>query len=114
MSAPDVYDDGNVRVDESGITLRRYYFPGGSKRIPFERIERLERRNVSPPGSGWLAALGTRIWGTGDFRHWFNLDARRGSKSGVLILDVGRRIRPCATPSDPDAAEQLIRARLPR
>jgi hypothetical protein len=37
----------------------------------------------------------------------------RGIKRTLLVLDVGRRVRPCITPDDPDRVVELLRDRVP-
>jgi hypothetical protein len=51
-----------------------------------------------------------RIWGTGDFRHWFNLDVSRPRKHVALVLDVGGWVRPVITPDRPDEVQRLVQA----
>jgi hypothetical protein len=51
------------------------------------------------------------VWGTGDFRHWFNLDWNRRYKKVVLILDIGKHIRPVITPDDPNKVAAIIESR---
>lgn len=52
-----------------------------------------------------------RIWGSGDFVHWWNLDVRRPGKDVALVIDVGERILPTITPNDPDAVERILTQR---
>lgn len=33
-ASPTLFDDGTICLDVRGLTIRRYYFPFGSKRIP--------------------------------------------------------------------------------
>jgi hypothetical protein len=92
-----LYEDSGLRLDEDGITIRRYYFPLASpKRIPYSEIN----------GKG-------RVWGAGDPRYWFPLDIRRGSKQTLLVLELGHRVRPCISPDDPDRVIDLLRDRVP-
>jgi hypothetical protein len=49
-----------------------------------------------------------RIWGSGDFVHWWNLDPRRPRKSVALVLDVGKRVKPTITPADPTTVERIL------
>jgi hypothetical protein len=49
-----------------------------------------------------------RIWGSGDFRHWSNLDLGRPKKEVGFTLDLGRRVVPVLTPDDPDAFERSV------
>jgi hypothetical protein len=91
------YDDGGVACTDDALVIRRYYFPFGDKRIPYTKIEQVRRR----PMSGWTGRY--RIWGSGDFVHWFNLDASRPGKSVMFVIKTsGGPIRPVITPDDPD------------
>ncbi len=49
-----------------------------------------------------------RIWGSGDFVHWWNLDRRRPSKEIALEIDTGGRIRPTITPDDPETVDRIL------
>lgn len=92
------YDDGGVACTEDALVIRHYYFPFGDKRIPYARIERARRE----PMGGLTGKY--RIWGSGDFVHWYNLDSDRPAKSVRFILELsGIRIRPVITPREPDA-----------
>ena len=99
-----LYDDGLVRLDRDGLTIRRYYFPVAvSKHIPYARIKEVQERQM-----GALTGKG-RIWGTGDFRHWAPLDPQRPNKDKALILDVGKWIKPVFSPDDPDLVLSILR-----
>ncbi|MEY9872711.1 hypothetical protein ABH931_002188 [Streptacidiphilus sp. MAP12-33] len=97
------YDDGTIICDDEGITVRRYY-PWGAKRIPYASIRGVE----TLPLTGANKVRRWRIWGSGDFVHWWNLDARRPRKDVALVLDVGRRVRPTITPDDATAVARII------
>ena len=101
-----LYDDGRVACDDRGVRLRAYYFPWGTKRIPFAAIQAYVRR---PMGrlSGQL-----RIWGSGDLVHWYNLDPKRPGKETAFELQTGAWVRPVVTPDDPDAFEEVLAARV--
>jgi hypothetical protein len=99
------YDDGIITCDSEGIRIRGYYFPWGTKDIPYTSIKGVQR-----------VTLGTlrgklRIWGTGNMKYWANLDTKRPSKSVGLILDIGKAVKPFITPDDADAVETLVRER---
>ena len=100
------YADDTIRCDEVGITIRRYY-PWGAKRIPYSSIRGVQRL----PLTGVNALRRWRIWGSGDFVHWWNFDARRPHKDAALVLDIGKRVRPTITPDDAGAVEQLLAER---
>ncbi len=53
------YDDGRIACTDGGLLIRWYYFPVGTKRIPYDGIKRVVRDRV---GQG-------RIWCTGDLVH---------------------------------------------
>ncbi|MDT5225030.1 MAG: hypothetical protein QOG19_2437, partial [Mycobacterium sp.] len=59
----------------------------------------------------WSSGKG-RLWGASDPRYWFPLDFHRGRKPTLLVLHVGRRVRPCITPEDPARVIELLKARV--
>jgi hypothetical protein len=97
------YRDRWIECLDDRIQIRGYYFPWGTKRIPYSAIRSIRRVEMgASSGKG-------RIWGTANPRYWANLDPRRPRKSVGLILDLGRFVRPFITPDDPDAVEAIIR-----
>lgn len=93
------YDDGLVACADDALVIRRYYFPlGTSKQVPYSTI-----RSVRS-----CAAGKGRIWGSGDFIHWRNLDVHRPQKDTGLIIDTGRRIKPVITPDDPGEVIRVL------
>lgn len=101
------YDDGRIACGEDGLVIRRYY-PWGSKRIPYVSLKGVDVL----PLTGANKVRRWRIWGSGDFVHWWNLDPTRTHKTIALVLDVGNRVRPTITPDDPEAVERILRERL--
>jgi hypothetical protein len=99
------YGDGIITCDAEGIEIRHYYFPSGSKRVKYGQIKGLERVDISPL-KGKL-----RVWGTGNFKMWANLDIKRPHKAVAFIIDNGKSIKPFVTPDDPDAFESVVRER---
>jgi hypothetical protein len=87
------------------MEIRGYYFPWGTKRIPYRAIRSVRRVEMDVfHGRG-------RIWGTANPRYWASLDPKRPTKRVGLILDLGRFVHPFVTPDDPDQAEAVIRER---
>ncbi len=102
-----LYEDAGLTLDEDGITVNRYYFPfANAKRIAYSDIQGIRREKMS-----WATGKG-RIWGAGDPRYWFPLDPRRGRKSTLLVIDVGRRVRVCITPDDPEKVISILKAKV--
>jgi hypothetical protein len=98
---------GHVRLDEQGITLRHYYFPfATSKHIRYDQIRRIDSQPM-----GWLSGRG-RLWGTSSHDYWMPLELTRIGKRRMIILDLGRRVKPAFTPDDPDRVLQLIQKEL--
>ncbi len=97
------YQDPKIECTDREIIIHGYYFPWGSKRIPYSSVRSLERFDMTA-----LRGKG-RIWGSGDFRHWANLDGGRPKKSVGFYIDVGARMIPFVTPDDPDAFEAAVR-----
>ena len=103
-----LYDDETLVVDDQGLTLRRYYFPmGRPKRIRYRDVRRVDVRPMS-----WLTGKG-RGWGTADPRYWLPLDFHRAGKRTLLCFDLGRHVKPCVSPRDPDRVIELLRSRVP-
>lgn len=92
-SPPVAYDDGKIACTDTNLIIRRYYFALGAKTIPYTAIREVR---LLPLGSGK-----GRIYGSGDFAHWFNLDTDRPRKETELVIVTARRIRPVITPDDP-------------
>jgi hypothetical protein len=102
---PMTYDDGGVACTEDALVIRRYYFPFGDKRIPYTKIEQVQRRTMARLTGQW------RIWGSGDFRHWYNLDSGRPRKTVQFVIHTsGGRMLPVITPDDPDRVQSELTA----
>lgn len=104
-----LYQDAKIRCDSDSLTIRNYYL-WGAKRIRYASIKRVEQL----PLTGANAIRRWRLWGSGDFLHWWNLDGKRPEKRMALVLDVGRHIRPTITPDNPTAVERILEARVAR
>jgi hypothetical protein len=102
------YEDDQIVCDDTGVVIKRYYFPWGAKRIPYADINDVESLSLT----GLNRVRRWRIWGSGDFQHWWNFDPRRPSKTAALVLDLGKAVRPTVTPDDPERAFQVIHEHL--
>jgi hypothetical protein len=96
-----IYDDGRIACDDEGITIRWYYL-WGAKRIPFQAIRSVRAFPLNPIRGKW------RVWGSGDFVHWYNLDASRPHKKTGIEIDTGGQVRPCITPDDVEAVTRIL------
>eukprot|EP00029_Vermamoeba_vermiformis_P013963 TRINITY_DN8943_c0_g1_i1.p1 TRINITY_DN8943_c0_g1~~TRINITY_DN8943_c0_g1_i1.p1 ORF type:complete len:147 (-),score=1.72 TRINITY_DN8943_c0_g1_i1:53-463(-) len=67
-----IYKDEYVMLDDTGITINWYFFPGGSKRILYDDILK-----VSTDKELGLGALDYKTWGMGTSKIWWALDKRR-------------------------------------
>jgi hypothetical protein len=97
------YNDGKVECTSSALRIHGYYFPWGSKTIPYTSIKNLSRYDMSAARGKW------RIWGTGTFRYWANLDSGRPKKLAAFVVDDGKKVKPFVTPDDPDTFETAVR-----
>jgi hypothetical protein len=103
------YRDRRIGCDDWRISIHGYYFPWGTKHIRYDALRSIERFPLSTlQGS-------LRIWGSGDFRHWTNLDLDRPHKEVGFRLDTGASIVPWVTPDRPDEFEAVVQehAHLP-
>ena len=98
-----MYQDRWIEATDDGLRVRGYYFPWGTKRIPYRKIKRVDRVTMSAFRGQW------RLWGPANPRYWASLDPHRGSKKEGLVLDLGRFVHPFVTPDDVDAVEAAIR-----
>lgn len=100
----DLYADRMVRCTDDAVRIRGYYFPWGTKVIPYGSITGLTRVAMGPAtGRG-------RVWGTANPRYWAGLDVARPRKKVAFVLDVGKFVHPFMTPDDPDAFEAVVRS----
>lgn len=102
-----VYDDGGVACGRDALIIWRYY-PWGAKHIPYSAVKGV----TELPFTGFNRVRRWRLWGSGDFVHWWNLDPRRAHKRVALVLDIGRWVRPTITPDDPATVARIIREHL--
>ena len=102
-----LYDDSLIACNEQGLVIRRYY-PWGAKQIPYASLKGVSEL----PLVGVNKVRRWRLWGSGDFLHWWNLDPGRIHKTLALVLDVGGHIRPTITPDDPQAVERILNEHL--
>jgi hypothetical protein len=96
------YADPLLRLADDELVIRRYYFPLGDRRIRLAELREVREYRLGTI-SGRL-----RIWGSGDLRHWFNLDSRRPRKKRAFALDLGRLVTPVVTPDDPERFAQAL------
>jgi hypothetical protein len=99
----DLYADRWITCTPEEIVVRAYYFPWGSKHIPYSSI-----RGARLTSMGAFTGRG-RIWGTAHPRCWAGLDPQRLRKSIALVLDLGRRVQPFLTPDEPDTVVRVLR-----
>lgn len=95
------YDDGRIACTEDALVIRSYYFPAGAKRIAYDKIQGVRRRQLNTMSGRY------RLWGSGDFLHWYNYDPGRRKKTVALDVHLtGRQVIPVITP---DNADDVIR-----
>ncbi|SFF59689.1 hypothetical protein SAMN05216251_120135 [Actinacidiphila alni] len=99
------YRDRWIECGPDALRIRGYYFPWGTKTIPYASIRGVRRVRMGP-----LTGQ-ARIWGTGNVRYWAGLDPKRLSKTQGIVLDTGKYVHPFITPDDPAAVEDIVRER---
>ena len=98
-----LYEDRRIVCDDDAITIHSYYFPMGSRRIPYITIRTFEEIPIG------LFTGQLRIWGTGDLRHWFHLDPKRPMKTRALVVDTGQLVKAVITPDDIDRVAAILK-----
>ncbi len=102
----ETYDDGAIVCGPERLEIHNYYFPFGTKIVPYLQIQGLQRIAIKGVWSGKY-----RLWGTSNPRYWANLDIRRPAKKVGFVLDLGRNVHPLVTPDRPDEFEATLRDR---
>jgi hypothetical protein len=97
-----LYKDRWIECTADAVLIRGYYFPWGTKRVPYSSILKVRRVPVG------TFTGGGRIWGSTTLKYWASLDPGRPGKERALILDTGHGIMPFITPDDPDAVAAVI------
>jgi len=97
-----LYRDRWIICTPDRLVIRGYYFPIGSKSIPYHRIRGVREAEMGALTGQW------RIWGTSNPRYWWHLDPHRPHKHKALFLDLGRAVQPAITPDDPDKVKAII------
>lgn len=100
-----IYRDRWIECTPDAVRIRGYYFPWGTKTVPYSSIRSIRRVEL-----GFLNGQG-RIWGSASPRYWASLDPGRLRKKYALVIDLGRFVHPFITPDDPGAVEAAIRKR---
>ena len=102
-----LYEDAGLVLDDDGITIRRYYFLlSVPKRVAYNKIRGIRAKPMS-----WASGKG-RFLGAVKPRYRLPRDVHRASKQTLLILELGRWIKPCITPEDPARVIALLRDRV--
>lgn len=101
-----LYEDSHLICDDVSITIKNYYFPMGSKRIPYARIQDIKERELGPLTGQY------RVWGMGFDPHWYHFDAQRMKKNRQIVLRLKQLIHPVLTPEDHDAVLAILRERV--
>ena len=101
-AAVATYRDRWIECTPTEILVRGYYFPWGTKHIPYAKVRRIQRVQLSPLRGN------LRIWGTANPRYWASFDPQRPRKSVGFVLDLGKMVRPFITPLDPDAFQSAL------
>lgn len=99
-----LYKDRWIECTAQAVLIRGYYFPWGTKRVPYDSILKVRRVPI-----GGFTGRG-RIWGSTTLEYWASLDPARPRKKEALILNTGRGIQPFITPDDPNAVAAIISA----
>jgi hypothetical protein len=102
-----LYEDAGLVLDEDGITIRRYYFLlSVPKRVAYNKIRGIRAKPMS-----WAKDKG-RFLGAFNPRYRLPRDVQRATKQTLLILELGRWVKPCITPEDPAKVIALLKTRV--
>ena len=103
-----LYRDDVVKLNDSQVVIRHYYWPFGSKRVPYTSIAGYHRR----PLKAWHGQF--RVHGIDQKGRWYSRDRHRGEKETAIDLSIGRRIRPVLTPHDVEKVTEILDNQIAR
>lgn len=69
-----LYKDRWIECTADAVLIHGYYFPWGTKRVPYQSIREVRRAPI-----GTFTGRG-RIWGSTTLRYWASLDPGRPGK----------------------------------
>lgn len=98
-----LYEDRYLVCDDEALTIKDYFFPKGSKRIPYADIRKVSELTMTALTGQW------RIWGMGLSPYWYHYDALRPTKSRSICLDLGKIVKPILTPEHHDEVLLLLK-----
>ena len=101
-----IYEDKYLVCDDEAITIKIYYFPVGSKRIPYKSIRSIKERNLT------MNAGKIRLWGMDFSPEWFHWDMERPQKSKCIVIDEGEWIKAAITPEDHRLVLELLQEKM--
>ncbi|MGI9595054.1 MAG: hypothetical protein ACR2QK_02775 [Acidimicrobiales bacterium] len=100
----NLYQDRNLVLDEDGITITSYRFPGDRRHIPYASIREHTLVRIGPlSGQHRLVGIGFRRP-----RHFFHWDRSRSTKTRSVAVNVGRLIRLVLSPDDPERFSDIL------
>jgi hypothetical protein len=100
----NLYQDDRMFLDDQGITITSYLYPGHQRHILYTTISDYQLIELGPlSGRHRLVGLGFRR--PRNFFHW---DRTRSTKTHSIALDTGRPLHPVISPDDLDRVVQLL------
>jgi hypothetical protein len=100
-----IYKDSLLEISNDKIIFKNYYFPSlKPKEVPIESIEKVEVKEPSMRTGKY------RYHGTGDFRTWYPLDAKRSKRDKIFFLFLNtQKVRIGFTSENSDAIEKYFK-----
>lgn len=99
-----LYQDSYLVCDQDALTIHTYYFPVGSKRIPYGDITELTLESIDFWGGAG------RLWGMGLSPHWFHWDFSRWQKNQcIVITERNNWVKSVITPTDCQQVYGILR-----
>jgi len=102
MSKEVLYDDKDVTIREDCVIIKCYFFPiGTSKKITYDKVQRVEMRNFAWKGKMW--GMSATEWG-----YWMPGDMNRWDYDKFIAVYTDSSITPSFTCKDMDNAYQIL------
>jgi hypothetical protein len=103
MDEKVIYKDRLVMITSDAILFKNYYFPGTSKRVPFEKINSVAVEHASVSTGKW------RFWGPRDLTTWYPLDILRPKRDEIFLMSVvGKKVRIGFTTENSEVVRHIL------
>lgn len=98
-----LYEDRYLVLDESSLTIKRFYAPIGEKRVRYADITSVYEEPLDFWSGRW------RFGGPRRLPQWFHVDWHRPGKEKCIVVETTERLDPVLTPEHHEKVLAILR-----